>query len=127
MSALEEDAISFDYKFGSDDGFFVAAALTAYDEEEDIIEEERYGELVIEHYGWGNEEDPDYFGDEDRSIGNHYCSEQELGLKEGDSETLLYETHPTSKLDVKRYRKKFKCIEKENLVIWGNYNSQKAQ
>ena len=87
MSALEEDAISFDYKFDSDDGFFVAAALTAYDEEEDIIEEERYGELVIEHYGWGNEEDPDYVGEESSNIDNHYCSEQELGLKEGDSET----------------------------------------
>ena len=38
MSALEEDAISYDYKFGSDDGFFVAAALTSYDEEEQIEE-----------------------------------------------------------------------------------------
>ena len=56
MSALEESAISPDYKFGADDGFFVAAALTAYDSNEEITEEERYGELVIEHYGWGYDE-----------------------------------------------------------------------
>ena len=57
MSVIEEAAISYDDKFDANDGFFVAAALTAYDSEEEIVEEERYGELVIEHYGWGNYED----------------------------------------------------------------------
>ena len=53
MSALEEDAISDDYKFGADNGFFMAAALIEFDSGEKIVEEERYGELVIEQYGWG--------------------------------------------------------------------------
>ena len=43
-------------KFSPEEGFFVAAALTAYDSETEPIEiPELYGELVIEHYGWGNE------------------------------------------------------------------------
>ena len=43
-------------KFTPAEGFFVAAALTAYDSNTEIIEvPEKYGELVIEHYGWGNE------------------------------------------------------------------------
>ena len=25
------------------------------------------------------------------------------------------------------YRKKFKCVDKKDLVIWGDYNSKKAQ
>ena len=55
MSALEENRLDFDYKFTPQDGFFVAAALTEYDTEKNIIEEERYGELIIELYGWGYE------------------------------------------------------------------------
>ena len=43
-------------KFTPAEGFFVAAAFTAYDSNPEIIEvPEKYGELVIEHYGWGNE------------------------------------------------------------------------
>ena len=31
------------------------------------------------------------------------------------------------KKEVDIYSKKFKCINPEDLVIWGDYNSQKAQ
>ena len=123
MSALEESAISSDYKFGADDGFFVAAALTAYDLNEEITEEERYGELVIEHYGWGY--DGNYI-EKSVNIENHFCSEEELGLKIGGSGSILYETVEANKIDVIRYRKKFKCVAREDSVIWGNYNSEKT-
>ena len=53
MSALIENAIDHTEIFTSADGFFIAAALTVYDGNTDIIEEERYGELVVEHFGWG--------------------------------------------------------------------------
>ena len=53
MSALLENYIDFTTPFQTQNGFFVAAALTAYDSETEVIEEERYGELIIEHYGWG--------------------------------------------------------------------------
>ena len=56
MSAVSEFAISDDVKFTTEEGFFVAAALTEYDSNTEIIEvPEKYGELIIEHYGWGYE------------------------------------------------------------------------
>lgn len=33
----------------------MAAALSEYDNNPEIIEEARYGELVFEYYGWGYE------------------------------------------------------------------------
>ena len=56
MSALSEGAIAPREKFSAEDGFYVAAALTEYDTNTEIIEEARYGELIIEHYGWGNDQ-----------------------------------------------------------------------
>ena len=53
MSALMVDAVDYTEKFDSNRGFFVAAALTAYNDESEIIEDETYGELIFEHYGWG--------------------------------------------------------------------------
>ena len=54
MSALYEHAITYDYQFNSDQGLFIAAGISEYDSNTEIIEEpEVYGELIIEHYGWG--------------------------------------------------------------------------
>ena len=54
-----EDALTFDDTFTSEESFFFAAALIEYDSNTEIIEEKRYGELVIEQVGWG----PNYEGD----------------------------------------------------------------
>ena len=71
------DAIDYNEKFDSSKGFFVAAALTAYDNETEVIEDPTYGELVIEQFGWGYEES---FRSESRDLDYHYCSDEELGL-----------------------------------------------
>ena len=56
MSAISEFAIGDDVWFTTKEGFFVAVALTEYDTNTEVIEvPEVYGELIIEHYGWGNE------------------------------------------------------------------------
>lgn len=52
MSTLES-AFTFDDRFTSEQGFFFAAALTEYDSNTEIIEDPKYGELILEHYGWG--------------------------------------------------------------------------
>ena len=54
MSALQENEIDFNFKFTTEEGFFLAAALTEYNSDREITEDKRYGELVIDHYGWGN-------------------------------------------------------------------------
>ena len=47
-SYMTENAIAYDEKFtGKDDGFFMAAAITAYDSETESIEDPSYGELII--------------------------------------------------------------------------------
>ena len=58
MSALVEGEIDQRDKFtATKNEFFVAAALTVYDSNTESIEDPKYGELVIEHYGWGYEGD----------------------------------------------------------------------
>ena len=123
MSALIEGAIDHTEKFTSENGFFVAAALTEYDSNTEIIEEEKYGELIIEHFGWGYEEG---IGSGSNQIENHYCTDEELGLTQG-PETIIYPIYDSSVGEVMTYRKKFKCINNDDLVIWGDYNSAKAQ
>ena len=78
MSALLEDKIDYSTKFTTQDGFFVAAALTMYDSNPEPIEEERFGELIIEHYGWGYGEG---IGSGSFDLDNHSCTDEELGLK----------------------------------------------
>ena len=50
-----EGAFTYEDKFTAENGLFIAAALTEYNQKSEITEEMRYGELVIEHYGWGYE------------------------------------------------------------------------
>lgn len=86
MSATMVDAIDYTEKFGYSNGFYVAAAITAYDDVTDIIEDPTYGELIFEHYGWG------YDGDlksQHRGIEHHYCSDEELGIVKG-PETVMF-------------------------------------
>ena len=53
MGAIVENAFDYTFKFGADKGFFVAAALTEYNSNTEVLEDSRYGELIFEHYGWG--------------------------------------------------------------------------
>ena len=121
-STLKEFYHDDDFKYSWKDGLFIAAALTEYNSDTEILEEAKYGELTIEGYGWGNEED---LAEETNGISFHYCTDEELGLVRT-SETVIYPWKESLDYEVETYRKKFKCIDKEDTVIWGNYNSAKA-
>ena len=123
MSALVENEFDFMKNFDTEQGFFVAAALTEYDSNREIIEKPEYGELIIEHYGWGYEGE---LGSRSLSLDYHYCSDEELGFVRG-PETLIYPIFESSLQEVETYKKKFKCVDREHLNIWGDYNSRKAQ
>ena len=57
FGAETEFAIDYKEKFNVDNGLFIAAALTEYNSDPEIIEDkEMYGELVLKHYGWGNDD-----------------------------------------------------------------------
>ena len=72
-----EDALTFDDTFTSEDRFFFAAALTEYNSDTEIIEEKRYGELVLGYHAWGD----GYEGT--RRLDYHYCTDEELGFDTG--------------------------------------------
>ena len=98
-------------------------ALTEYDDNREVVEEERYGELIIEHYGWGNNSRESGEGAEaegnslqselssgSSAIGYHYCSDEELGLTIG-PKTHIFPIFEGSKNEVMTWRKKFKCVD----------------
>ena len=77
-SVLVESYLDQTYKFDTEQGFFLAAAITEYDSNTEIIEEpEVYGELIFEHYGWGYEDG--FYGS--KPLVNHQCSREELGFE----------------------------------------------
>ena len=111
MGNLEVGALTYNDTFSASKGLFVAAALTAYDGVQESIEERRFGELVIEHYQWGNGGDLDWGVDK---LENHPCSDQELGLDSEDNGSSNYfRTFPiyqSSSGEVELWKKKFKCV-----------------
>ena len=78
---------------------------------------------MIEHYGWGNEGQT---SSSDGKLKLHSCSDEELGIERGPN-SLIYPVYPNDLEQVKVWRKKFKCIDPKDMMIWGNYNSVKAQ
>lgn len=84
MGSLSEGAIEYSAKFtAADDGFYFAAALTEYDSNTESVEDPRFGELVIEHYGWGYSGS---IGTKNTTLETHPCSDEELSLKRSSSD-----------------------------------------
>ena len=52
---------------------FLAAALTEYDGEQEIIERPEYGELILEQYSWGNDGE---LGSKSTAIDYDYCTDE---------------------------------------------------
>ena len=96
--------------------------MTEYNNDSERVEEARYGELTIEHIRWGNDDD---LSSDNKVLSYHYCTDEELGL-ERTPETVIYPWFESEEREMETYRKKFKCIDKEDTVIWGDYNSSKA-
>ena len=96
--------------------------MTEYDNETDILEEERYGRLRLEHRGWGYDGE---LGSRSIVLDDHYCSDEELGFVRS-NDTQFFPIYSYSVEEVKTWKKKFKCFDKEDMVIWGDWNSRRA-
>ena len=55
MSVIENNAFDMTEQFGIKDGFFVAAALTGYDEATGFNDNIKYGQLEFSYRTWGVE------------------------------------------------------------------------
>ena len=119
VSNYDIGALTYEDKFTGEDGFFVAAALTNYDDETEPLYDSRYGDLTLEHHGW----DSLRLETSSTALPTHSCSDEELGL-DANAEFPIF---AGSFNEVKTWKKKFRCTNNENLVIYGDYNSPKAQ
>ena len=125
------DSFFTDEPFTTDDGFRVAFALSAYDSEQEFIEDPDYGTLKAYHYEWGFDE---IQSSRLIEIETRRCTEEDLYLNEeedeemgqNESQSKMYTLHEQGKSSVEYYKKKFRCIDEEISVI-GDYNSDKAR
>ena len=100
ISNYQVGALTYDDQYSGEDGFFVAAAFTAYDSETEPIDDPTYGDLTMEYYGWGYE---GALSTKNTPLGTHRCSDEELGL----SNDVEYPIFATSATEVTTYKKKF--------------------
>ena len=113
--------------FSFKDGLNIAVALTAYDEELEWILDSKYGQLVFQEYGWGTKDDGSYevLG---ARLASAVCTPEQLGLAEGGKEDAEFlPLHENYYNVVAKYRKKFLCSRKEDMFIYGDYNSERAR
>ena len=117
-------AFTFDDQFtGENNNLFLAAALTKYDGDTESIERPEYGELKISIWRWGF---VGGIGSGETILDHHTCSDEELGLTDS-PDSVTFPLVENSFNEVNTWKKKFKCVDKEQLSIQGDYNSAKAQ
>ena len=103
----------------------MAVAFTAYDSNPEPILDPTYGELVFNHFMWGPQPDGSYTT-ERRRIKKHTCSREELGLDGDPDKAVFLPIYEDSRDEVDFYSKKFECVDKEDLILYGDYSSYKA-
>ena len=100
LTSTAENAVSVDDKFDTSRGFYVTAALTYYDSETEVLEDpDKYGELVAEHFQWGNGFGDDALAWSSDEVDLDYCTDAQLGLTP-DNSTILYPTIENNKKEV---------------------------
>jgi len=104
----------------------MAAAFTAYDSETEYILTKDYGELFMNGYAWGPTEDGGFFTERKR-LNDHICTLEELSYGGDPKNHRFFPVHAASEGIVKFYQKKFLCLEPEDLLVYGDYNTGKAR
>ena len=84
---------------------------------------------MFQLYEWGPDENGE-FGFKFQNLTTHICTEEELGLNDNaknPNHGQFFKIHPQSLVNVKLYRKKFLCIDREEMSLYGDYNSLSAR
>ena len=102
--------------------------LTAYDLEQESIEDPDYGRLVAYYVTWGFDDVPN---EEKTVIPTSTCTPEQLGVYPNGTlsgkQDLFYPVHPNSQNDLKFFHKKFQCFDSEKITLHGDYNSAKTR
>ena len=112
--------------FDAEQGLEVAIGFTAYDNNREVILDKSIGELAFIAYEWGEDEAGNVFVKRER-IPSYQCTKDELGLGSSDSESRFYPAYATHQFSLEKIQKKFRCIDKENMYIYGDWNSKRAR
>ena len=123
MVSSRDSFFGSDFEFSTSNGLMVAFGLTAYDSNQEPIEDQSYGQLKAYYKTWGMPGDPP--GVNWQEMPTKPCSRGQLGLSDSDDgdSSLFFPVHRNSEYDIGYYNKKFKCVEEKNLRIQGDYNS----
>ena len=114
--------------FDNEQGLNFALAFTAYDEETEPILDESYGRIVFNSYQWGsNDEDGNFIPSEVKEIKTHTCTREELGIEGGEDNSAFLPIEDSNLVHVSNYQKKFHCIDREEMRLYGDFNSAKAR
>ena len=116
-------ALTYNDSFTYDMGLNIAVGLTRYDSDVEPFDDPTVGEVVFNHYKWGTAPDGQNFAGR-YPLKSHRCTREELGLDDDKSKARFY---PNTDSDVEFYHKKFLCIDKEDIEVYGDWNSHKAQ
>ena len=126
MTSTQDSFFDLDYKFGFEQGFNIAVAFTAFDDEKENILRPEIGRIVYRQYKWGFEANDRYKLTQDY-LPTHTCTKQELGIDQ-QSENSFYPLKDEGYFQtMKGYQKKFVCIDKEQLYLKGDFDSEKAR
>ena len=118
-------ALTDDDSFTYDMGLNIAVALTRYDSVVEPFDDPTVGQVVFNHYKWGPNPDPGEAPFSGRyQLKSHYCTREELGLDDDKSKAGFY---PYSNNNVEFYHRKFLCVDKEDIEVYGDWNTNKAQ
>ena len=112
--------------FGAEDGFNIAVGFTAYDNEREQILTPEYGKLVFNSVSWGSNPDGTYYL-ERKHLRTHNCTEEELGLLEDKSKATFFDFIGPQKEYIHFYHRKLVCINKEDLFLYGEFDSNTAR
>ena len=116
------DAANAEHGIGTAEGLNFAFGLTAYDGNRTITEDPRYGQTKAKIVSWGFSDTNEI--DATGGIPTHICSEEELGIVEGDSK--FFPIHENSLRDTKMVSQKLQCLDKD-FRLQGDYNSAYAK
>lgn len=122
--SLREEYFSDDEVFTGRQGLNVAVALSGFDTEQENILTPEIGSFSFQYSKW-------YFNDngvleyETHELETHRCSDEELGLTGSHSE--FKPIRESNRAYVSLYRRKFVCVNRHDLEIYGDFDSKKAQ
>ena len=109
-------------EFNFDQGLNIAVAFTGYDSDMELFDDPTIGQVVFNHFKWGENADGSYSSGR-FPIKSHSCTRAELGLEGDSAQSNFLPINERFESTVSLYHKKFLCIDKEDLVMYGDWNT----